>query len=245
MHESEFLGERGKLYATHDFQLVEDKKGLWTGTQVWYCHREDFGLVKPALRSEHPVFGWITLDSLSVSGEEGMILKLEGTYAGATEENASADEGGDDNYESGTRLTTVDSPLSTHSVYDPISADDRAEAYKLATNPSKNQDGTLKLVDVNAWPLGKIVLYNHAKKGFTHFKDPVGEYYIRYVAYTMPTDMNLVGKINVPKGAPLFDDGRNYLLAGYNITQKGRVFDIEKVWLQSGDGGWDTFHYAP
>ena len=141
---------RGQLHPSYESELVIDKKGLWTGSQIYHCHADDLATVAPLIGSAHPRYGWLYLESFAISGQEGDIVKITGQYVGV---NANYDFGeNSDNYESGLRLSTADSPLGLNAYYDTLTAAEINEAVQLGMNPQKNTEGTLKTVDTSVGP---------------------------------------------------------------------------------------------
>ena len=65
-------------------KLSRDKMGLWSGTQVYTCLREELARVVPSQGSEHEDFPFLTVEEIeSVEGLEGGIMKIVARYAGA------------------------------------------------------------------------------------------------------------------------------------------------------------------
>jgi hypothetical protein len=54
-----------------------------------------------------------------------------------------------------------------------------------------------------------------------------------------------VGKIDNPEGPAPNYAGRNWLFGGLSYVRQGGIFEITKVWLLSGRGGWNAEIYSP
>jgi hypothetical protein len=57
------------------------------------------------------------------------------------------------------------------------------------------------------------------------------------------TELNQVGKINVPTGVevpPTVASPRNWLLRAFIYTYEGRIYRYQKEWLLSGPRGWNS-----
>jgi len=248
---TEWYGQRNTLVKGYEFSLREDAKGLWTGSQKFFCHKDDFATVRPLRGSDHPDFDWVKLEALDVTGMKGEWLEITGQYAGRKPGDGSSGGGGDDDLDAeyGIRQTTREEPLGTADYFsgeDGIPEDEIREATELALNPPKNQDGTLKEIDTVAWNAKKKELYDKVSKGFANYLVAGVEYYVRFADDDLPTDLDDVGYIASPdpQGAPDVGPDRNWLLVGYNITERAEVYDIEKVWLLSDPGGWDETIYT-
>lgn len=243
-------GSGDQLIKNWQFSLSRDKKGLWTGTQKYYCGKESLATSLPTNGTAHPDYDWLYAEAVEVVGMEGDWLEVDVKYAGADGGDGSA--GGNDPdepnvFEQGLRLATQEEPLATNPKYKDLTAQDKHEAVVAATQPAKNRGGDVKPVDTSDWSEDKKDLYDRVRKGQESYLEPSVEFFQRYVSKTMPARLNDIGKIQEPKGAPSVSDSRSWLLVGYNITErsvgKNSTYDIEKVWLLSGRGGWDETIY--
>lgn len=255
MSEVTFFGDPNNLVTGHDFTLVEDKKGLWTGTQKYFCKKDTLAQQKPKRGAEHPNYNWLRMESCTVTGMEGDWVEIVAQYAGRDASGGDGGGGGggggddDKDVEYGLRQRTREEPLGTAAFYAEdadLTVEDIKEATELANNPPKNQDGTLKLIDTSLWGEKKLNLYNKLKSGYQRYLARGIEFYSRYVSDNIPDDLDTVGKIAdpAPAKAPEQNDGSNWLLIGYNMVERAGVFDIEKVWLLSDPGGWDVEVYS-
>ena len=241
-------GDNQGLIESHDFSLKEDKTGLWTGTQTFHCKKSKVGELVPERGADHPQFTWLKLESVEVTSMKGEWAEIKGNYAGKGTVRALPPGGGSGAVfegESGIRQVSVEEPLNTN----PYWKDEDANEINLATqaglNPQKNQDGTLKRPDDGSWSNKTVFLYEFLIKGVTSYLRPSVEYFERDVKADLPKDLEEVGKIAspAPTGAPTLGNNRDWLLTGYNVTQRGDVYEVEKVWLLSEDEGWDDKIY--
>ena len=251
-------GERGTLILSWQFDLSLDKAGMWRGSQLFYCHKDDMALVRPKIGDEHPNYEWLKLEGFNVTGMQGEWMEIRGSYVGSQLSGGGANDPDDPGeYSTGLRLSTGEEHVSTNPYFAGLSAADKHEAVKLASQPPKAADaGTVKVVDKTGWdvaPAGadvgedgtKLELYDYVRKGQTHYYRYGVEYYQRYTATKMPTDLNDIGKVyDSPPDAPNVTGARNWLLVGYNVTETGvDVYEIEKTWLLSERDGWDVNLY--
>lgn len=255
MSEANFYGQRGQLVKSWQFDLQRSEEGLWTAKQTYYCHRDDLAALMPARGASHPTYPFMVCDTVSVSGMEGDWVEMGANYAGI-DPNYNNEEEEAEQYTYATRITTVEEPVSTAPYFSEVPEWDRGEAVNLAKNPTKDKNGEEKRVDTSDWENipptpgpnkgTKLELYKMVKGGLTNRLEVRVEFQQRYSSETLPTDLNNVNKIsNVdPEGAPTTAGNRNWLFTGYNITEKAPdVYDIERVWLLSGPGGWNTNLY--
>lgn len=259
MSEVNFYGQRGQLIKSWQFSIEKTKEGLWTGTQTYYCHRDDLAALLPGRGTAHPAYSFLKLDEASANGMEGDWMDIKAKYAGAGPAEGEFEFDDEDEsgvYSNGVRQSTVEEPVATSAYFDEIPERDRNEAVKLATQPPKNKDGSAKKIDTTGWedipaakPPGKgskLELFRMVAGGLVSVLEPRVEYFQRYVATKMPTDLADIGKRKLvkPAGAPTQPADRDWLFTGYNIIEKApKVFDIEKNWLLSGPGGWNDKLY--
>ncbi len=252
MSDVTFFGDQNSLVTGHEFTLNEDKKGLWTGTQKYFSHRGSLIANKPERGDVHPSYDFLHMESCVISGMEGDWVEITAQYVGSQIPPGGGGGGGgganDVDSEYGLRQRTREEPLGTAPFYsqdDTLTPEDIKEATEAASNPAKNQDGTVKLVDTDGWPDKKLNLYNKIKLGYDRYLARGVEFYMRYVEDEMPDDLDELQKVAdpAPPNAPPQTDGSDWLLIGYNVVERAGVFDIEKVWLLSDPGGWDEDIY--
>jgi hypothetical protein len=80
--------------------------------------------------------------------------------------------------------------------------------------------------------------------GVTEFLDATARWTKRYLSLSAPTGAGNVGKISSPEGPNPTYAGRNWLYAGLSYSRQGGIYQITKVWLLSGRGGWNTEIYG-
>lgn len=262
MSDVEWYGNRAQLTKSWKLDITKDKAGLWKASQTYYLHRDDLGTVVPATGSPHPDYNWLKFDEFTVTGMKGDWLEMRANYVGASRGTSVAGGGGGNDpdnpaeYANGLRLSGTSEPLATNYFFEGIPDVDIQEAVSLATQPPKDQNGKLKRIDTEGWDqilstkvndgvrLSKLDLFNKLRKGVVEYLEPRVEYFQRYTAESMPLNIKDINKIDTPPGAPEVEDPRNWLLTGYNITERlAEVYEIEKTWLLSGRSGWDTEIY--
>lgn len=229
-------------------KLSRDKMGLWSGTQVYTCLREELARVVPSQGSEHEDFPFLTVEEIeSVEGLEGGIMKIVARYAGALGLYGDEDVAAENIPEYNLEVTTSDEPLATHPKYDELDVQDRAEAVELATNPPMEDDKeTLKEIDTSDWAENKIELYEKIRSGVEAFRDPKVVWTKRWVSQELPSNLNNTGEIDSPGGSePAVAADRNWLYLGARTRIRGKVYEIEESWELSGRGGWDDDLYGP
>lgn len=259
MSDVTFYGERGELIVSWQFDLSLDKAGLWRGSQLFYCHKDDMAAVRPKIGDVHPNYDWLKLEGFNVTGMQGEWMEIRGGYVGSQlSGGGSNDPDNPTEYSTGLRLSTGEEHVSTNPYFEYLEPRDKHEAVKLATQPPKNLVAdTLKELAKDGWgdppagaPAGKdgskLELYNYVRNGTTHYYRYGVEYYQRYTSTSMPSDLNDIGKVyDSPPDAPNVTGGRNWLLVGYNVTETGvDVYEIEKTWLLSERDGWDENLYS-
>ena len=258
MGEAITYGDSSGLVKNYQFSLNRDKKGLWTGSQKFHCLRAELAASIPSNGTVHPDYDWVYAEGVDVTGMEGDWAEFNVKYAGA-DPGGGGDGGGGggggggndaddpDAFEQGLRISTSEQPLATNLKYKDLTPQEKQDAVMAATQPAKNKSGEVKPVDTSDWSDDKKDLYDRMRKGLVAYLEPGVEFFQRYVSKKMPSRLNDIGKISDPKGAPAVGDRRNWLLVGYNITErstgKNSTYDIEKVWVLSGRGGWDEDIY--
>lgn len=237
-------GIGGGLLKSHELTLRRDPAGLWTGTQIYHCLRSELGLYAPRQREAHPDFDWLHVDSMEVTGMEKGVCRLSVAYAGAFSLGQD-DEEVENPPEYALEISVSEEPLETHPRYEQaLDPDDIREAVELAKNPPREDDGTLSTVDQTGWSVFKTELYEYLQGGFESYRDPKQTWTKRWISEDYPSGRDEVGSINVPDGNPGgWATGRNWLLVGFRVTERGEVYECEKVWELSGRGGWNADFY--
>lgn len=254
MSDVNFYGQRGQLVKSWNFNIDRNKENLWTINQTFYCHRDDVVALMPARGVPHPDYPFVRLDSVTVNGMEGDWVDIKAKYAGLDPDDPDDPDDEEKEFSYGLRMTTGEEPVSTAPYFDEVPEKDKNEAVKLATQPPKNKDGSVKKIDTKGWDKiggegedegNKLELYQMVQKGIEAYLEPRIEYFERYTATFMPSDLNDIGKRGaIPPKAPQIADNRSWLFVGYNITEKAPdVFDIERTWQLSGRGGWNEKIY--
>lgn len=213
---------------------------MWTGTQTFYCTQDELYSLAPAQNSPHPIYTWLTLDSLTVTGEEGGWVRIDAHYAGAQFESGA---GAPEPTKTLSR-TLTEQPLATHPMFDSLGEEEKQEAVYLALNPALDDEGKVKLPDTSGWDPLKLDLFNRYRKGQTSYLDPKVTYSREYVSQNEPDDLNAVGETDTPPGAPSVASGRDWLFMGSEMVQRGDVYEIVDTWELSSRDGWDSDIYG-
>lgn len=232
------------LTQTPDFSLTRDKSGLWTGSQTYYCQKENLETLAPARYSAHPDFSWLVCDGdLECTGEEGGWVRIVAKYYGVIDIDVALSNPPE--YAIG--RTTADEPLETSPRFvDALSVEDIREAVELAKNPVRKDDGTISAPDQTGWAPLKTELFEKLQGGRESFRDPRTTYSKKWVSADKPTtEIATVGYIDTPDGdPPTLESGRNWMNIGVTSNQRGEVWENEQNWEGSGRGGWDADEYT-
>ncbi len=245
-HEIDQHGDTTSLHKGHEINLTRDKRGFWSGTQVYFLHRDYLMTLTPANGSAHPDYDWLKLETVAASDGEGDWLKLDCEYAGidASLENADPNDPPQPVYT--LDLALSEEPLETHPRYvDALDEDDLQEAVTKAKSPARDSDGELVEVDTTGWSSEQVELYNSLRRGFDKFRDPKVTWTMEWVSDARPGNLNDIGEIDNPAGnPPAVAAGRNWLFSGLTSVERAASFENTKVWELSGRGGWDTTIYS-
>lgn len=212
--------------------LNTDYYGLDTGRVVWKI-RQDYYNNIPDMRSQHPIWSWLTMEKRTVAIEPGFAL-ITGEYAGIQ----------------GSRKPSVfecsagtsDEPIETH----PDFVDN------IAGKPSSPLNGAIFLDPKTNQPTT-----DDAKGVFDKFTAVVGGVRNEFAgvqAYLSPQVVlrevwistiavvaNNVGKISSPPFTPGVPG--NWLQTGVSFQQRGLVFQNVIEWRSSGRYNWNTTLY--
>ncbi len=236
----------GELVSMPGFKAKRDKAGLWTGEQKYHCQERDLARLLPKRGAAHPKFGFLGVDEVEFEIMQDGVVIVSAMYAGASFED---EEEGEPTAEYSLDVTTSEEPIETHPRYssdEGLSPEDISEAVELARNPPKTDDGKeVAEVDTGEWEELKVELYDVVRSGLESYREPRVTWTMRWVSDERPDDLNTIGEIDDPAGnPPEAGKGRNWLNAGIRSTERGGVFDNERVWDLSGRGGWDERFYS-
>lgn len=234
----------GNLTGTTDWSAKSDQKGLWTGSQEFFCQRDNIGTLLPSIGASWSLFPWMYVTDREIIGEGGKMVRLRLTFEGANMDNASGG-GGVPVPQYSLRVSLSEEPLTTHPRYSTLSKDDIIEAYTLATDPPRSEDGKSVLeISTTGWPALKIELYEKLQNGVEAYRDPKVSWVKKWVDDELPTNLNTIGEIGTPPGSPpAVAADRNWLFAGLQSDERGGVYELEETWELSGKGGWDENLY--
>ena len=232
----------GILYPQPDYSLSVDREGKWTATQVFLCHRNSIAALMPRPGTPHPEVTFISVDTVTAKVTEGDLAEITCNYAGA-EAKTDEEEQAAMSYSMG--LSLSEEPLLSHYRYRNL-PDDEVEALKGIIAGKDKDDSGAAYKDKVTSTLGKEVLAK-IQRGQVSYYSPKVTWRESIARNTgvRSTDLNKIGNINAPSGpAPALASNRNWLLNGVTQTQEGGSFRIEREWLASDRGGWDSDIYT-
>ena len=232
----------GVLYPQPDYTLSVDREGKWTATQVFLCHRNSIAALMPRPGTPHPEVSFISVDTATAKVMEGDPAEITCNYAGAPD-MTNEEEAAAATYSMG--LSLSEEPLLSHYRYRNLS-DAEVEALKnIASGKDKDDSGTAYKDQVTS-TLGKEALKKIMRGQISYYSPKVAwRESITRNSGVRNTDLNKIGEIDTPSGpAPALATSRNWLLNGVNQTQEGRSFRVEREWLASDRGGWDSDIYS-
>jgi len=244
-----------------NFKVRLDSKGKWTGSEGYTCRLADVTKLLPKIGAYCTLAGWnfLTVTEIEVENIEGDLAEVNFSYS-------SYQEGGDfqfnennlNNYTYDLSIQASDEPITTFHKFridDPISDEEWLIIKQYIDGLAKPKDGTDKYTFISVadetTELGEVTseegkkLCDFLAVGVETYYVPRQIWRITYTSRSRPSasDLNDVGKIGNPKGAPSLAGGRNWLLNGLNVTESDKIFTITEEWLLSDIGGWDEYLY--
>lgn len=229
----------GKLYPQPNYSLSVDREGKWTATQVFLCHRASITKLMPRPGTPHPEIPFISVDNATAQVSEGDIAEITCNYAGT--DNTTNDPS-KTTYTLG--LSLSEEPLLSHKKFKDL-ADTEIEALQaIISGKDKDSSGSAYKDKVTS-TAGKKALAK-IQRGQTSYYSPKVTWRQATVrkASAAASDVSKIGKIDEPDGRqPNLGDGRTWLFNGATQTQEGNSYRIEREWIASDMGGWDTDIY--
>lgn len=232
----------GRLYPQPDYTVQIDQEGKWTVTQVYLCHRDSAVALMPRPGSVHPEVPFVWASGITARVMEGNIAELTCVYTGAEESEDDEQGASAPVYTMG--LSLSEEPLLTFAGYDTISDEEREALQAIITGKETDADGDPWKDRISSTEglqaLGKI------QRGQTSYYSPRitwRESFVRNKG-VRTSELNKIGEIDTPPGAPSLAQGRTWLLNGVTQEQEGNSFRIEREWLASDRGGWDPDIYS-
>jgi hypothetical protein len=229
----------GRLYPQPDYSVAVDREGKWTATQVFLCHRNSITQVMPRPGTPHPDIPFIWVDNATAQVSEGDIAQITCNYAGA--ENTTNDPN-KTSYTLG--LSLSEEPLLSHKKFRDLDEEELEALQAIISGKDKDGSGTPYKDKVTS-TLGKKALAK-IQRGQTSYYSPKVVWRQSTVrrASAASSDVRKIGQIDQPDGRqPNLSDGRTWLLNSVTQTQEGNSYRIEREWISSDAGGWDTDIY--
>lgn len=82
------------------------------------------------------------------------------------------------------------------------------------------------------------------KAGIDSFLSPGATWSEISFSTAVPTDIGDLGAIDKPRGpCPTFGANRTWIYYSADYTRRGNIYEIQKTWLLSARGGWDSDIY--
>ena len=230
---------RDRLYPQPEYTIAVDREGKWTATQVFLCHRESITKMLPPPGTPHPEISFLNVDNSSVKVTEGDLAVITCNYAGTDS------KGPDENKTSySLGLSLSEEPILAHKKFKDIS-DEEKEALQ-AIIAGKDKDGSTTYKSKVKSTLGKKAL-EKIMRGQTTFYSPKVVWKESTVVKVSNAAVSLskLGLIDTPSGrAPSLSHGRTWLFNGATQSHEGSTYRIEREWLASDTGGWDSDIYT-
>jgi hypothetical protein len=229
----------GRLYPQPDYSVAVDREGKWTATQVFLCHRNSITQVMPRPGTPHPEIQFITVDTATAQVSEGDIAQITCNYAGT--ENTDNDPA-KTSYSLG--LSLSEEPLLSHKKFKTLSDEEKEALQAIISGKEKDAAGTAYKDKVTSAD-GKKAL-EKILRGQTSYYSPKITWRQSTVRRTSAasSDVRKIGQIDSPDGRqPNLSDGRTWLLNSVSQSQEGNSYRIEREWISSDAGGWDTDIY--
>ena len=231
--------QQGQLYPQPNYSLAVDREGKWTATQVFLCHRNSITKLMPRPGTPHPEISFISVDSATAQVTEGDIAQITCSYAGT--DNAD-NEPSKTTYSLG--LSLSEEPLLSNKKFQSLD-DGEVEALQAIISGKDKDAAGASYKDKVTSALGKKAL-EKIQRGQTSYYSPKVTWRQATVrkASAASSDLQKIGKIDEPDGRqPSLSDGRNWLYNGVTQTQEGGSYRIEREWIASDRGGWDSDIY--
>ena len=229
----------GKLYPQPDYSLAVDREGKWTATQVFLCHRISITKLMPRPGTAHPEIPFISVDNATAQVSEGDIAQITCNYAGTDNNDADPNK---TTYTIGMSLS--EEPLLSHKKFKDLSEEEKEALQAIISGKDKDSSGTLYKDKVTS--AAGLKALAKIQRGQTSYYSPKLTWRQSTVrrASAASSDVNKIGQIDNPDGRqPNLGDGRNWLLNSVTQTHEGSSYRIEREWISSDAGGWDSDIY--
>jgi hypothetical protein len=231
--------QQGQLYPQPNYSLAVDREGKWTATQVFLCHRNSITKLMPRPGTPHPEISFISVDNASAQVSEGDIAQITCSYAGTDNTDNEASK---TTYSLG--LSLSEEPLLSNKKFQSLD-DGEVDALQAIISGKDKDAAGASYKDKVTSVLGKKAL-EKIQRGQTSYYSPKVTWRQATVrkASAASSDLQKIGKIDEPDGRqPSLSDGRNWLYNGVTQTQEGGSYRIEREWIASDRGGWDSDIY--
>ena len=229
----------GQLYPQPNYSVAVDREGKWTATQVFLCHRNSITQVMPRPGTAHPEIPFIAVDTVTAQVSEGDIAEITCNYAGTDNDSNDPEK---TSYTLGLALS--EEPLLSHKKFRDLSDAEKEALLAIISGKDKDSSGALYKDKVTS-VVGKKAL-EKILRGQTSYYSPKIIWRQSTVrnSSAASSDVRKIGQIENPDGRqPSLADGRTWLLNSVSQTQEGKSYRIEREWISSDAGGWDTDIY--
>jgi hypothetical protein len=229
----------GRLYPQPNYSLAVDREGKWTASQVFLCHRNSITRLMPRLGTPHPEIDFIAVDNVTAKVSEGDIAEITCNYAGTDNNDNDPIK---TTYSLGLSLT--EEPILSHKKFRDIPDEEKEALQAIISGKDKDESGGLYKDKVTS-VLGLKAL-EKILRGQTSYYSPKVVWRQATVrkSSAVASDVRKIGQIDNPDGRePKLSDGRTWLLNSVTQSQEGKAYRIEREWISSDAGGWDTDIY--
>jgi hypothetical protein len=229
---SKIYGTRGQIYRQADKSaMTVSKEGVARAVEEYHGLYADVVTQSPRLDDAHPDFPGLLLHTKSISRRREIGICVC-DYRGLDPASDS-----DDPEFLPPPVYTLDIGLST----EPISTHPNFAA--LVTAAGGQGEGKA-IFDADGIFVGFGKDSGASLVGVSQFLDATATWTVTTVQKGQPTGGGDVGKISSPPGGAPSYSGRTWLYGGMRWTREGGVYRVDRIWLLSKDGGWNTTIYS-
>lgn len=231
-------GQNGVQYFGKDKELFKatksvDRKGLMTGTAVWFAKTENAENEAPRILSFHPFDNNLKAEKVAID--------YGPAFATITAHYAGMAPGADTTnpvYE--LSFGVGQEPITVHPDFvDKIGGKPSAPLNKAVFRDAQGNDtnidtkGTFHHFELDSDLAGVEAFLDVSNITFRE----------RYTARNRPTGLGRVGSISSPSNAPNLPGNRNWLYVGLSYQQRADIFSVSREWRGSGKGRWNSLIY--
>jgi len=245
------------------FNAKIDSKGKWTGSESFTCRMKDVTRILPTLGSACQMegFGFLLASDVSIQNIEGDLAEVTIGYGGFQDNNFTFNENNLNNYTYDLQIQSSEDNIKSFvdftetgavtneekilinnfdiGAFVQIPVSEGGNGYKLCAAGDSTYSSVGEVTSVEAKKL-----MDYIANGVLNYYNPKQVWRVSYTTRSRPSgsDLNDVGKIGDPRGAPSVTD-RDWLFLGLSVSENEKIFTITEEWLLSGRGGWDAKLY--